>query len=449
MRNGISRFGLALLLVGVSIASAQNRAVEPLPSLAPLVEQVADSVVNISIKGTVVQRNPFTDDPLLERFFGLEPGREREFEAVGSGVIVDADEGYVLTNHHVVNNADEITVMLADNREFVATVIGSDAASDLAVLKIDGSDLTEIPFPDPYDLKVGDYVVAIGNPLGLANTVTAGIVSALGRRGLNRDGNADVYEDFIQTDASINVGNSGGALVNLRGELVGINSAIISQTGGNVGIGLAIPATMAVSVMEQLIEFGQVRRGLLGVRMMDVTPELAEAQGLSLSSGALVTEVNPGSGAEAAGIEVNDVIVGLDGAAIENGNELRNMIGLMRPGDGVEVEVVRDNRRLRLSAVLGEREDAALIGGATGAEPIFEGIELAESQRGGVDGLAVVSVAEDSVAAAQGLREGDLITYINRQRVRTLAEARQLVNDARLVLVQIRRDGRDFLIRLR
>jgi serine protease Do/serine protease DegQ len=443
----ISLLGVVLLFACASIATAQNRTVEPLPSLAPLVEQIASGVVNISIKGTVAQRNPFAGDPLFERFFGPQLG-EREFEAAGSGVIIDADEGYLLTNHHVIDNADEITVTLSDNREFVARVVGSDQASDLAVLQIDGSDLTEIPFPADFDLKVGDYVVAIGNPLGLHNTVTAGIVSALGRH--SREGDPNVYEDFIQTDASINVGNSGGALVNLRGELVGINSAIISQTGGNIGIGLAIPATMAASVMEQLIEFGEVRRGLLGVRMSDVTPEAAEAYGLNVTSGALVMDVNPGSGADDAGIQVNDVIVAVDGTPIASGNELRNMIGLKRPGEDVEIEIIRDDRRMTLTATLGEQTStAALIDEDRGDEPLFEGVELEAGQQGGIAGLVVVAVAEGSIAAAQGLREGDLMTSINRQRVRTLAEARAVVANSRLVMVEIRRGNRNFLIRLR
>jgi Do/DeqQ family serine protease len=442
-----SLLGVVLLFACASIATAQNRTVEPLPSLAPLVEQVASGVVNISIKGTVEQRNPFAGDPLFERFFGPQLG-EREFEAAGSGVIVDADEGYLVTNHHVIDNADEITVTLSDNREFIARVVGSDQASDLAVLQIDGSDLTEIPFPADFDLKVGDYVVAIGNPLGLHNTVTAGIVSALGRH--SREGDPNVYEDFIQTDASINVGNSGGALVNLRGELVGINSAIISQTGGNIGIGLAIPATMAASVMEQLIEFGEVRRGLLGVRMSDVTPEAAEAYGLNVTSGALVMDVNPGSGADEAGIQVNDVIVAVDGTPIASGNELRNMIGLRRPGEDVEIEIIRDEGRMTLTATLGEQTStAALIDEDRGDEPLFEGVELEAGQQGGIAGLVVVAVAEGSIAAAQGLREGDLMTSINRQRVRTLAEARAVVANSRLVMVEIRRGNRNFLIRLR
>jgi S1-C subfamily serine protease len=298
-------------------------------------------------------------------------------------------------------------------------------------------------------LRVGDYVVAIGNPLGFENTVTSGIISGLSRSGLNDDANA--YEDFIQTDASINVGNSGGALVNLRGELIGINSAIISQTGGNIGIGLAIPADMAVSVMEQLIEFGEVRRGFLGIQMDTVTQDFANEYGLTVNSGALVTVVLEGSAAEAAGIQIDDVLVGINGASIASGNELRNRVGLMRPGDEVEIALVRDGRHMTQTAVLGLRPAANEVVGETGIEDdtLFDGVVLIETQFAGVAGLAVAAIAPDSQAADQGLAEGDLITNINRQRVSTLAEARAIVGSARIVVAQIRRGNREVLIRLR
>lgn len=450
IRIRMSRLGCVLLLAGIAAASAQERAVEPLPSLAPLVEQVAPAVVNISITG--VRRPGSGNDPLFE-FFGVEPPTQ-PLRGEGSGVIVDARNGYLLTNHHVIADADEINVNLSDGRNFAATVVGSDADSDLAVLKIDGANLTDIPFTRDDNLRVGDYVVAIGNPLGLHNTVTAGIVSGLGRQGLNRNPDADPYEDFIQTDASINVGNSGGALVNLRGELVGINSAIISQTGGNIGIGLAIPAQMARSVMDQIVEFGEVRRGFLGIRMQDVTPDVAAELGLSTAGGALVMSVEEGSGAEQAGVQIDDVIVGINDEPVGNGNELRNRIGLMRPGDQIEINLLRGERRMALTATLGLRPSETLAGigvepDAPVAETLFEGVELVEAQRGGLRGLVVVSVAPDSLAANQGLTEGDLIVFINRQPVVSLAEARRIVSGARLVLAQVRRGNRDLLIRLR
>jgi serine protease DegQ len=448
MKLQFMRVGVALLLAGMAAASAQDRAVGPMPSLAPLVEKVAPAVVDISVTGT--RSLSSSNDPLFQ-FFGVEPPAE-QLRGEGSGVIVDAENGYLITNNHVIEDANEITVTLPDGRSFPGTVVGSDAHSDLAVVKIDATGLTQIPFADSDDLKVGDYVVAIGNPLGLQNTVTAGIVSALGRQGLNRDPQADAYEDFIQTDASINVGNSGGALVNLNGELVGINSAIISQTGGNIGIGLAIPSRMAMSVMDQILEYGEVRRGFLGISMNDLTPDVAKDQGISVSSGALVTRVTEGSGAEQAGIQINDVIVGLNGEPVPNGNELRNRIGLMRPGDEVKIDLLRGERRMTVTATLGLRTEEVLASEQPGAAPpnsLFDGVEVTETQRGGLRGLAVVSVAPGSLAANQGLLEGDLIVYINRQPVTTLDEARQIVDSARSIFVQVRRGNRDLLLRLR
>src|SRR3984957_19687208 len=265
----------------------------PMPSLAPMVKRVSAAVVNIATRGTIKeepgQRNPLLDDPFFRRFFDVPPDskpHERQFQSAGSGVIVDAKNGYIITNHHVVENASEITITLLDNRSFSAKVIGSDEGADVAVLQAKQPNLTAMPLGDSAKLEVGDYVVAIGNPFGLQHTVTAGIVSALGRSGINPESNG--YEDFIQTDASINPGNSGGALVNLRGELVGVNSAILSRTGGNIGIGFAIPVNMVHSVMDQLIKYGQVKRGVLGVQLYSVTPEIAKEFGLTETTGALV-----------------------------------------------------------------------------------------------------------------------------------------------------------------
>src|SRR5271163_1501731 len=256
----------------------------PMPSLAPMVKRVSPSVVNIATRGTVKekpgQRNPLLDDPFFRRFFDAPPDarpRERQFQSAGSGVIVDAKNGYIITNHHVVENASEITVTLLDNRSFSAKVVGSDEGADIAVLQAKQPNLVAMALGDSSKLEVGDYVVAVGNPFGLQHTVTAGIVSALGRTGINPDG----YEDFIQTDASINPGNSGGALVNLRGELIGINSAILSGTGSNIGIGFAIPVNMEKGVMDQLIKYGSVKRGQLGVSMYTVTPDIAHSLGLA------------------------------------------------------------------------------------------------------------------------------------------------------------------------
>jgi len=416
-----------------------------MPSLAPLVERVAPAVVNISVSGTVQTENPLANDPLFRRFFEFEFPRERTFQSAGSGVIVDARQGYLLTNHHVIDNADEITITTVDNRSLPATVVGSDAASDLAVLKIENGELTELEFAGADTLAVGDYVVAIGNPFGFSNTVTAGIVSGLGRRGVNPD--AYAYEDFIQTDASINPGNSGGALVNLNGQLVGINSAIISRTGGNIGIGFAIPADMVRNVMDQLVEFGEVRRGLLGVQIQTLTEEQAETYGLPDTNGALVTAVNAGSAAEQAGIEINDFITSVNGREIVDSVELS-----MRPGQRVEIGFIRNGENRMVEAVLGALVSDALTGiqPEPEPEPVFEGVELEPGQAGnGIDGLLVTSLAENSIAAARGLRQGDVITFINRQRVRSLDEAQQITADARTIILQVQRGARAVLILIR
>jgi len=285
------------------------------PSLAPMIERISPAVVNISVSGSVPADSPAQDE-FFRRFFDFEtpPDGRREVEAAGSGVIVDAAKGYILTNHHVIENADKITVTLLDNRSLSAKVIGSDKGTDLAVLQVSSAELKSMPLGDSNKLRVGDYVVAIGNPFGFSNTVTSGIVSALGRSGINRD----AYEDFIQTDASINPGNSGGALVNLSGELVGINSAILSRSGGNIGIGFAIPVNMVRAVMEQLVTSGAVHRGLLGVNIDDITPDLAATYGLHDNSGALVRSMQANSAAEKAGIQVGDVIVTVNGSHVRD-----------------------------------------------------------------------------------------------------------------------------------
>ncbi|MCS6948224.1 MAG: Do family serine endopeptidase, partial [Steroidobacteraceae bacterium] len=338
-----------------------------LPSLAPMVKRVAPAVVSIGVKGVVRgqgQNNPLFDDPFFRRFFDPEGRmqREREFESAGSGVIVDARQGHIVTNAHVIENAREITVVLQDGRELRATVVGTDTRTDLAVLKVAAEGLSQIALGDSSRLEVGDFVVAIGNPFGLQHTVTSGIVSALGRTGVSPA--QDNYEDFIQTDASINPGNSGGALVNLRGELVGINSAILSRSGGNIGIGFAIPSNMARSVVEQIVKFGSVRRGVLGVSTAAVTPDIAQALGLATASGALVSQVIAGSAADKAGIKVGDVITQLNGRPIKSHVELRNAIGLLRVGDRVDLELLRDGKALRLAATIGESATAAAAAGS-------------------------------------------------------------------------------------
>ena len=455
-RNAGALTGLAISLsLALAAASAQGQSLPPrvgdreMPSLAPIIDEVAPAVVNISVSGSVSTGNPLSRDPFFGQF--LPPPGRRQVQSAGSGVIVDAENGYILTNFHVIENADEITVALMDNRSLEATVVGSDAESDIAVLQVEPADLEEMPLGDSEAVRVGDFVIAIGNPFRLRHTVTSGIVSGLGRTGINRDG----YEDFIQTDASINPGNSGGALVNLRGELIGVNSAIYSGSGGNIGIGFAIPVNMARSVMEQIVSFGGVRRGLLGVNISTVTPDIAENYDLEEASGALVTEITSGSAAEAAGLQIGDIIVGVDGESMDSPGMLRNTIGLLRPGDAVTVDYVRNGRRETATAVLGERQALTQAQRLAEIDPEFEGAEFAvnnedQADFSGVEGVLATSVENGSTAYLNGLRTGDVITHINRQRVRTVDEAREIIEGARSsVILQVARGNRGVLILMR
>jgi Do/DeqQ family serine protease len=455
---------VAMLPVALTAQPAGGIAGQQVPSLAPVIEQVSPAVVNIQISGRVSVNNPLANDPFFRRFFDLpEQPQLRPVQSAGSGVIVNAREGYIITNHHVVEEAERITVTLSDSRVMEARVIGSDAGSDVAVLKVEGNGLTEISIGDSDSLRVGDYVLAIGNPFGIGQTVTSGIVSGLGRSGINPDG----YEDFIQTDASINPGNSGGALINLRGELVGINSAILSRSGGNIGIGFAIPVKMARNVMEQLIDYGEVSRGLLGVSINSVTPETAAMYGLDDTTGALVMSVSAGSAAEQAGIRIEDIIVAVNDRPVRDPGALRAAIGLQRPGERVTISFIREGQRRSVTAVLGA-QDAALASapsrrtpeGAPGPEeladidPVFEGARLATNDAtqpgfSGLAGVLVVDIAADSQAWQRGLRRGDVITYVNRQRVRSMADARGIIEDARSVILQVQRGNRDMLLPMR
>lgn len=332
-------------------ALAQNRTpvleAQPAPSLAPLVKTVTPAVVNISVVSTMrVEENPLYRDPFFRRFFNVpDQPQTQQRQAAGSGVIVDAQRGYVMTNNHVVARADKIAVTLKDGRTLNAKLIGTDPGTDIAIVQIPAENLTALPFGDSGQLEVGDYVVAIGNPFGLGQTVTSGIVSALGRSGLRIEG----YEDFIQTDASINPGNSGGALVDLRGRLIGINTAIIAPSGGNVGIGFAVPINMARSVFDQIVQYGKVARGRVGVQVQDVTPEIASAIGMKQPTGALVARVEPGSPAAKAGLKQGDVVLEINGAAVRNSADLRNRIGLVRIGDKVDVTYRRNEEERNTS----------------------------------------------------------------------------------------------------
>ena len=447
----ISNFRILVASVLLSMSAATLAALpamvngEELPSLAPLVERVSPAVVNIRVSQTVTTGGHFGDEA-FRRFFGLPDmpgGGEREVASAGSGVIVDADNGYILTNHHVVDQADQIQISTIDGEVFDAEIVGSDAATDIAVIKVDASGLTDMPIGDSERVRVGDFVLAIGNPFGLGHTVTSGIVSALGRSGISRDG----YEDFIQTDASINPGNSGGALVNLRGELVGINSAIISRTGGNVGIGFAVPTEIASSIMRQILDFGEVRRGLLGVSIADVNAEVAEALSSSVTSGALITRVEPGSAAEDAGLEVDDIIVGVNEKKIAGAAELRNTIGLMRSGDEVEIEYYRDNDKRSTSTALGQQRATASVGAEI--HPGLVGAQFAEASAARDDGVEVTAVEPGSPAAQRGLRAGDIITAINRRPVRSLAELNEIASSSRILFLLVQRGDRALMLQIR
>ena len=437
----------ATVLAPASSAVAQMFVNPDTPTLAPLIEEVGPAVVNISVSGSVEIGNSLSQDPFFRRF--LPPNQQRDFESAGSGVIVDASEGYILTNHHVIDNADEITVTLVDNRSLEATVVGSDPGSDIAVLQVEPDNLIEMRLGDSEVIRVGDFVLAIGNPFGLQHTVTSGIVSGLGRTGINPEG----YEDFIQTDASINPGNSGGALISLNGELVGINSAILSGSGGNIGIGFAIPVNMARNVMDQLISFGSVSRGLLGVNIATVTPEIAEDYDLEATSGALITLVTNNSAAENAGLEIGDVIVSVDDQPVSDAGSLRNTIGLRRPGDTVEVGVIRNGSEQRITAVLGEIVSPPVepLQRLAEVDPVFEGAEFATSNdnRTGIAGLLVSEVQPGSPAALRGLQSNDIITHVNRQRVQSLAQTIDIISSARSVILQVQRGNRGVLILMR
>ena len=421
----------------------------PMPSLAPMVKRVSPAVVNVATRGTIKekpgQRNPLLDDPFFRRFFDVPPDakpRERQFQSAGSGVIVDAKNGYIITNFHVIENASEITITLLDNRSFTAKVVGSDEGADIAVLQAKQPNLVAMNLGDSTHLEVGDYVVAIGNPFGLQNTVTAGIVSALGRSGINPEG----YEDFIQTDASINPGNSGGALVNLRGELVGINSAILSGSGGNIGIGFAIPVNMAKGVMDQLIKYGQVKRGVLGVNIYPVTPDVAKEFGLSESSGALVASVAAGSAAERAGIKTGDIITSINGVAMKDPGELRNTIGMLRVGDKVDIGLLRDGKPHKVTALVAERNEAE-VASAVEVNAGLDGAELVDAAAG--NGVLVRSVQEGSPASQAGLRANDLIVGVGRTPVTNTKTFREAAKGVSLLLLNVRRGSAVVLIPIR
>lgn len=406
---------LALFSVTPSMAALPAAVMNTgMTSLAPMLKRVTPSVVNISIVGEVQTVAPMEGEGDVPRSRGKNPAsrnmQPHRFYSLGSGVIVNVDKGYILTNAHVLAQAQTITVTLQDGRHFKAKLIGEDKASDLAVLRIPARGLSSMPFANSDNLNVGDFVVAIGNPFGLHQTVTSGIISALQRDDLNIEG----YENFIQTDASINPGNSGGALVNVQGQLIGINTAIVTPDTGNVGIGFAIPSNMARSVMDQLIKYGKVRRGLLGILVQNLTPELATAFGINeLSIGAVVTEVQPHTPAADGGLKSGDIIQQVNGSIIKNAYQIRNLVGVLPIGSYLHIRVLRHGKPVSLSIVImdpkGHQPEAL------GNNPLLVGLELQDYRQqtvtnGLVSGVLVVNATQDSPAILSGLRPGDVIT---------------------------------------
>lgn len=446
---------LMLSITNSSFAVSDEALARGIPSLAPMLEQVTPAVVNIRVSKAIPtssSRYFFQGEEVpeeLRRFFpnGQDrPNQGRQPFAVGagSGVIVDADEGYIITNHHVVEDAASINVQLADGRTMEAELIGSDASTDVALLQIMATDLVEIELADIGTVQVGDYVVAIGNPFGIGQTVTQGIVSALGRTGLNNNN----YEDFIQTDAAINVGNSGGALVDLEGNLVGINTAIISGNGGSNGIGFAVPVDMVTAVMTHLERDGEVRRGVLGVTIASLTRDSREALGVDLEEGALVTSVMENSAAEKAGIQVSDIITSFNGEPVRSSRELRNMVGLLGRDVEARIELLRENESMTVNAIIGDAVAAADSANSNSRQ--FRGAQLRNLNEDDANaglGIVVEFVNPQGRAYGAGLREGDLIVEVNRREVADIGDFNEVIQDGgRFAALTVIRDNRRLLL---
>lgn len=422
--------------------SVDNQA---LPSLAPMLHQVMPGVVNILSQG----RYNLSKDPFADPESSKERGRQngKDFEAIGSGVIVNAEKGYILTNAHLSNQATTITVTLNDGRRFKAKLLGQDTASDLAVLKIDANNLSAIPFADSNKVQVGDFVVAIGNPYGLNQTVTSGIVSALERNDLGIEG----YEDFIQTDASINPGNSGGALVNLKGELVGINTAILAPSGGNIGIGFAIPSDMADIIMKQLIQYGSVSRGLAGLIMQTLTPELALAFNEPNAKGALVTQIAPHSPAEKAGLQVGDVIEEVNNEPAVNAGQVRNIIGLLRAGSTVSMKILRNNQLKDIQFVTADPQSYEQV--SRHINPYLFGMVMRNFDAqvpnlGHVQGVQILHLDDNCPGWQAGLRAGDIIITANQATIANLSDLNKTAgsNPSQLLVNVLRGNAAAFFV---
>jgi Do/DeqQ family serine protease len=440
---------IAYFMISYSLItfSATANAVLPLTlagsdifSLAPLVEKVSPAVVNISISGNQ-SNQPFLPD--LFKFFSDDelPPMNQPFVGLGSGVIIDAAQGYIITNFHVIEDADEIKVSLKSGQEFNALLIGQDKQSDIALLQIKtNKSLTQITLADSDRLRVGDLVIAIGNPFGLGQTVTSGIISALGRSGLNLEN----LENFIQTDAAINSGSSGGALVNLKGELIGINTALLGTSGGNIGIGFAIPSNMINNLVQQLLEFGEIRRGILGIKGGDLTHELTKAFALDSQHGAFVHQVNPDSAAEEAGLKAGDVIVSLNGQTIISFSALRAKIGSLSVGKKIELGIIRDGQPLTLSATLKAAQPDKVKLSPQPLHPSLTGATLINPTGNNKNkGVLVAEVEKGSIAENFGLQQGDLIISINRTPIQNLSELREFINSSpKILALNIVRDKR-------
>ena len=422
-------------------------------SLPDLIEETSPAIVRIATRGTMeTQQNPFFDDPFFERFFGQpQMPREREFGGGGSGVIIDGQLGYIITNAHVIDRADEIKVFSKDGEEYDAEVLGSDKGTDLALIKIiSDKTLPEIKLGDSDSVRVGDSVVAIGAPFGLSQTVTSGIISALGRPQMTADG----FGEMIQTDAAINPGNSGGALINLEGKLIGIRSSIFTRGGGNIGIGFAIPVSTVKNITSQIIDFGSVKRGLLGVIISDLSQDVAEQLGLDIDKGALIQEVSPDSAAEDAGLEPGDVIIEVDDKAIESVNDLRNAIGLKRSGERVKISIIRNNREIIKNAKLGEiaveqTVQADQINSLLAGAELSDYIEDSGSMFGKSQGVIILSIEPNSNADRARLKAGDIIWAVGNMEIENLEEFKSLTEDRDILILRVKRNGRQLIIQMR
>lgn len=462
--------GLALSPAAVFAAESASSTSQQLPSLAPMLEKVMPSVVSISVEGSTTVKtprlpqqfqqffgdnspfcqegSPFLSSPMCQSGAGGGGGntQQEKFRALGSGVIINAEKGYVVTNNHVVDNATKIQVQLSDGRRYDGKVIGKDPRSDIALVQlIDAKNLTAIKIADSDNLRVGDYTVAIGNPYGLGETVTSGIVSALGRSGLN----VENYENFIQTDAAINRGNSGGALVNLNGELIGINTAILASSGGNIGIGFAIPSDMAMNLAQQLIKYGEVKRGQLGIKGTEMTADIAKAFNVDAQRGAFVSEVLPQSAAQKAGIKSGDIITSINDKPITSFAELRVKVGTTAPGEKVKLGLLRDGKPLSVEVTL--EQSAQSTASAQLMSPALQGAMLSDgATKTGDKGVKIDSIEKGTPAEQVGLQKEDVIVGVNRTRVTSLAEMRKVLEGKPPVLaLNVVRGGESIYLLLR